>query len=332
MRASAGGRGSHDPARGRRLLLRVGRAARRPLAPRQARDRRRRGRARRQLRGQGVRRLHADGRDAGPAPLPAGDRRSPADGGVQRSERGDVRRLPRHHAARGRPLDRRGVPGRRRAAADLRHADARSPRACATTVRERVGIRVTVGVARTKFLAKVASGVAKPDGLLVVPVDDELAFLHALPVERLWGVGPVTSKKLRERSLTTVADVARLDEAALIADPRPRLGPPPPRARAQPRPAPGRGRPAASLDRHPAGARPARRGRPRQLDVDLIALVDRLARRLRNAHRVSPDGHAPPAVRRLLAGDAVAHAPRGHGRYGDVADRRPRPARRRPAR
>ena len=72
-------------------------------------------------------------------------------------------------------------------------------------VRERVGIPITVGVARTKFLAKVASGVAKPDGLLVVPVDGELAFLHALPVERLWGVGPVTARKLRERSIFTVA-------------------------------------------------------------------------------------------------------------------------------
>src|SRR3954465_11798849 len=79
-------------------------------------------------------------------------------------------------------------------------------------VRERVGIPVTVGVARTKFLAKVASGVAKPDGLLVVPVDDELGFLDPLPVERLWGAGKVTAKKLRERSLTTVADAARLAE------------------------------------------------------------------------------------------------------------------------
>src|SRR3954466_7829151 len=86
-----------------------------------------------------------------------------------------------------------------------------------TAVRERVGIAVTVGVARTKFLAKVASGVAKPDGLLVVPVDEELTFLHALPVERLWGVGNVTAKKLRARSLATVADVARLDEDELIA-------------------------------------------------------------------------------------------------------------------
>ena len=57
-------------------------------------------------------------------------------------------------------------------------------------VRERVGLPITVGVARTKFLAKVASAVAKPDGLLLVAPDRELAFLHALPVERLWGVGP----------------------------------------------------------------------------------------------------------------------------------------------
>jgi hypothetical protein len=82
-------------------------------------------------------------------------------------------------------------------------------------VLEKVGLPITVGVARTKFLAKVASGVAKPDGLLVVPIEGELAFLHPLPVERLWGVGPVTADKLRERSITTVAEVARLGEASL---------------------------------------------------------------------------------------------------------------------
>src|SRR5688572_23746697 len=70
-------------------------------------------------------------------------------------------------------------------------------------VRARVGLPITVGVARTKFLAKVASGVAKPDGLLLVPPDGELAFLHPLPVEALWGVGPVTSGKLRERGIVT---------------------------------------------------------------------------------------------------------------------------------
>src|SRR5262245_24952326 len=83
-------------------------------------------------------------------------------------------------------------------------------------VLDRVGLPVTVGVARTKFLAKVASGVAKPDGLLVVPPDRELAFLHPLPVEALWGVGPVTAAKLRERAVTTVEQVARLGEATLV--------------------------------------------------------------------------------------------------------------------
>src|SRR5690349_25153467 len=84
-------------------------------------------------------------------------------------------------------------------------------------VRERVGLPVTVGVARTKFLAKVASGVAKPDGLLVVPPDRELAFLQPLPVERLWGVGTVTANKLREAGITTVAQVAHIDQDALVA-------------------------------------------------------------------------------------------------------------------
>jgi DNA polymerase IV len=55
--------------------------------------------------------------------------------------------------------------------------------------RERLGLPLTVGIARTKFLAKVASAVAKPDGLLLVPPEKELAFLHPLPVERIWGVG-----------------------------------------------------------------------------------------------------------------------------------------------
>src|SRR5207248_3808623 len=84
-------------------------------------------------------------------------------------------------------------------------------------VRERVGIPVTVGVARTKFLAKVASAVAKPDGLLVVPVDGELAFLHPLPIERLWGVGPKTAGRLHELGVGTVGQVARFGEAELVA-------------------------------------------------------------------------------------------------------------------
>jgi len=152
-------------------------------------------------------------------------------------------------------------------------------------VRERVGLPITVGIARTKFLAKVASGVAKPDGLLMVPPDGELAFLHPLPVERLWGVGLVTASKLRALGLTTVGDVAQLSEAALIA----LLG------RAS-------GRHLHALahnrDRRPVEVRRRRRsvgaqralGRsPRSLDdVDaaLVALVDRVTRRMRAAGRI----------------------------------------------
>jgi DNA polymerase-4 len=152
-------------------------------------------------------------------------------------------------------------------------------------VLEKVGLPVTVGVARTKFLAKVASGVAKPDGLLVVPPDGELAFLHPLPVERLWGVGPVTAIKLREGGITTVEQVARLGEATLVR----MLG------RAF-----GRHIHALAHNRDPRPVQVGRRRRsmgtqralgrrprpPGTLDTNLVALVDRLARRLRDAHRV----------------------------------------------
>ncbi|GAA1956493.1 DNA polymerase IV [Amycolatopsis minnesotensis] len=149
----------------------------------------------------------------------------------------------------------------------------------------RVGLPITVGVARTKFLAKVASAVAKPDGLLVVPHDGELAFLHPLPVERLWGVGKVTSRKLRDRGIVTVRDLAELGERELVS----MLG------RAS-----GKHLLALALNHDPRPMRPGRRrrsigaqralgGRPRspaELDAILISLVDRLARRLRAAHRV----------------------------------------------
>src|ERR1700704_1149725 len=84
-------------------------------------------------------------------------------------------------------------------------------------VLERVGLAITVGVARTKFLAKVASGVAKPDGLLLVPPEHELDFLHPLPVERLWGVGVVTAEKLHARDIRTVGEVAELDRRILVS-------------------------------------------------------------------------------------------------------------------
>src|SRR4051794_34539407 len=83
-------------------------------------------------------------------------------------------------------------------------------------VREEVGLAITVGIASTKFLAKVASAVAKPDGLLEVPPGEELAFLHPLPVERLWGVGAATAAKLHARGVRTVAEIAALGEAGLV--------------------------------------------------------------------------------------------------------------------
>jgi DNA polymerase IV len=152
-------------------------------------------------------------------------------------------------------------------------------------VRERVGLPITVGVARTKFLAKVASGVAKPDGLLVVPPDRELEFLHPLPVERLWGVGVVTAGKLRERGIGTVGQVAELSESALVY----LLGP-----------AGGRQLHALAHNRDPRRVQPGRRrgsigsqralGRgpwsPETIDAALVGLVDRVTRRMRAAGRV----------------------------------------------
>jgi DNA polymerase-4 len=152
-------------------------------------------------------------------------------------------------------------------------------------VRERVGLPITVGVARTKFLAKVASGVAKPDGLLVVPPDRELAFLHPLPVERLWGVGPVTAAKLRARGIAKVRQVALLPEPLLVS----MLG------RAA-------GRQLHALA-HNLDPRPVQTGRRRgsigsqralgrgprtvaELDATVIGLVDRVTRRMRTAGRV----------------------------------------------
>jgi DNA polymerase IV len=84
-------------------------------------------------------------------------------------------------------------------------------------VRDQVGLPITVGIARTKFLAKVASQEAKPDGLLLVPPSQELTFLHPLPVRRLWGVGAVTAEKLHSHGIETVAEVAELGESTLAS-------------------------------------------------------------------------------------------------------------------
>jgi DNA polymerase-4 len=152
-------------------------------------------------------------------------------------------------------------------------------------VLEEVGLPLSVGVARTKFLAKVASAVCKPDGLLLVPPDGERAFLHPLPVERLWGVGAKTAAKLQARGVRSVADVARLEEDALVA----MLGK-----------ASGRHLAALAHNRDPRVVESGRRrrsigaqqalGRGRHsassIDASLMALVDRVTRRMRAARRV----------------------------------------------
>ena len=152
-------------------------------------------------------------------------------------------------------------------------------------VREQVGLAITVGVARTKFLAKVASAVAKPDGLLVVPPDGEAAFLHPLPVERLWGVGRVTAEELHRRGISTVGELAQLAEESLVA----MLG----RASGRhlhalahhqdPRPVD------VARRRRSIGSQRALGRRPRSpdfVDAAVVGLVDRVTRRMRAAGRV----------------------------------------------
>ena len=172
------------------------------------------------------------------------------------------------------------VRGMRRIAGSATEIAARLRR----EVRERVGLRISVGVARTKFLAKVASGIAKPDGLLVVPPEGELAFLHPLPVERLWGVGDVTAEKLHDRGIWTVGQVASFDEPTLVE----LLG------RAS-----GRQLHALAHNRDPRRVRVGRRrgsigsqcalGRARRtheaVDAIVVGLVERVTRRMRAARR-----------------------------------------------
>jgi DNA polymerase-4 len=225
-------------------------------------------------------------------------------------------------------------------------------------VRERVGLPITVGVARTKFLAKVASAVAKPDGLLVVEPDRELDFLHPLPVERLWGVGRVTAAKLHSRGVSTVGEVAALEERALVAmlgpgsgrhlhalahnrDPRPVVVGRVTAAKLHSRgvstvgevaaleeralvamlgPGSGRHLHALAHNRDPRPVVVGRRRRsigsqralgrgvrtPEELDATLVALIDRVARRLRGADRL-----CQTVVLRLRFGD-FTRATRSH--------------------
>jgi DNA polymerase-4 len=172
-------------------------------------------------------------------------------------------------------------------------------------VRERLGLPVSVGVARTKHLAKVASAVAKPDGLLLVEPEHELAFLHPLPVERLWGVGPVTSTRLRDLGVTTVGEVARFGEGALMT----LVGAAAGRHlyalahNRDPRPVEVRRR------RRSMGAQHALGRSPKSLvevEASLLALVDRVTGRMRAA------GRAGRTVVLRLRFDDFSRATRSH--------------------
>ncbi|MFJ3473950.1 DNA polymerase IV [Microbacterium maritypicum] len=164
-----------------------------------------------------------------------------------------------------------------------------SPEQIAARLRERVraeaGLAISIGVARTKFLAKVASAVSKPDGLLVVEPEREEEFLLPLPVERLWGVGVVTAEKLHRYGIRTVGELAELEAAtaermlgkatgahvhalARLRDPRPV----------------NTTRRSGSIGSQRAlGTRPRS---PEELDLILTQIVDRLGRRLRDGDRV----------------------------------------------
>ena len=172
-------------------------------------------------------------------------------------------------------------------------------------MREEVGLPITVGVAVTKFLAKVASAVAKPDGLLLVPAGQELAFLHPLPVEKLWGVGVKTADKLHARGITTVGEVARIPEGILVS----MLGR-----------AAGRHLHALAHNRDPRPVQVRRRRRsmgsqralgrsrraPEAVEADVLALVDRVTRRMRAA------GRAGRTVVLRLRFDDFSRATRSH--------------------
>ena len=152
-------------------------------------------------------------------------------------------------------------------------------------VRDEVGLPISVGIARTKYLAKVASAVSKPDGLLLVPPHGEEHFLHPLPVERLWGVGAITAAKLHAEGVYTIGQLASRQEAELthavgkasgrhlhalanLRDPRPVEV----------------GRRRGSIGSQSAFGRQHRSFE--DLEALLAALVDRVARRLRAGERI----------------------------------------------
>ena len=193
-------------------------------------------------------------------------------------------------------------------------------------VREEVGLPITVGVATPRASPRWqrARQARRPDG---GAGGCELALLHRLPVERLWGVGPATAARLHRHGLARVGQIAALGEPELVAPAGLRRRPQPPRAGPQPRPA-----------ARPGGARPA--DLRRAVGAGQPAAHARGARR--GAARAGGPGDAPdavvgargadrgaaPALRRLLRRHPLAHAAPAHRRLGADAGRGARPVRR----
>jgi DNA polymerase IV len=149
-------------------------------------------------------------------------------------------------------------------------------------VREQLGLPLSVGIAATKIVAKVASGMAKPDGLLHVPAGEELDFLHPLPVEQIWGIGEATTRKLHRSGIVTVGAAARYSEAYLATV----LGPAAARyvhAVAHNR---DHSRVRPNRSRRSVGSQSAGRHRLETVDAVLVGLVDRVAYRMRAKGRL----------------------------------------------
>ena len=277
-----------DPACRRRRVLRVGRAAGRSPPARAAGDRRRRGRARGQLRGEGVRRPDGDGRGAGPAAVPAGDRGLAAHVGLRRGEQGDVPRC-----STTRPRSSRGSRSTRRSSTCAGWSGSparppRSPRGCGATSSSGSACRsrsASPGRSssprwRAAWPSPTACSSCRPTATASSPSSTRSRWSGS------GASGPSTADKLHRRGIATVGEVARLSELALVSmlgrasgrhlhalahnrDPRPvQVRPPPP------------------LDRRPARARAGRRARPPRSTPTLVALVDRVTRRMRAAGRV----------------------------------------------